>query len=152
MCPAEQVLHRGVFLHRGNGHHPLVVGPAAKVVQLFGVRLFDGGARLLGFFHQGLQRAAALSPLDVQAVDGPSGPQGFGNGVAPGNEIRAAGPLLTGGAALFPVFLHNGAPHFLMAYSVCAAPKRPGAARGAAGFPATGMVLPIIPQLPGNLK
>ena len=68
------------------------------------------------------------------------------------NEIRAAGPLLAGGAALFPVFLHNGAPHFLMAYSVCAAPKRPGAARGAAGFSATGMVLPIIPQLPGNLK
>ena len=61
----EQVLHRGVLLYGRHGHHPLVVGPAAEVVQLAGVGLFDGGAGRLGLGHQGRKGPRALAPLDV---------------------------------------------------------------------------------------
>ena len=103
LCPLEQVFHCGVFLHCGHCHHPLVVGPAAQVFQFFGVRLFDGGPGLFGFGDQRLQPAGAFAPLDVKAVNGPSGFERLGYRVASGDDVCAPG----GFPAIVWVFFHG---------------------------------------------
>ena len=134
----EDVLHAGVLLHRRQGHHPLVVGAGAQVVQLSGVHLFDGDPLVFGLLQQGQQPAALLSPLDVQTVHRAAGFQGFVYRVAPCDHIPAPGSRSAPGG---PGLVFSCSP-------LCGSPLSVGICL----VPHEAIVLSILPQFPGNLK